>query len=124
VNHPEGPPVAGERPLLRRVRREALLASGLIFFGVFVLPALIFGVGVRILGPYPGGAGLGAFYGDFLRNLASMSGRAWFIVLGPFLILTAVRVALFAGARRVAHKGRPRPQPRPKGHRREPRVEL
>lgn len=122
VNHPNEPSAAEEQTSRHRVRREALLATALIFFGVFVLPALIFWVGVRMLGPYPGGAGLGAFYGEFLRDLASMSGRAWFIALGPFVMLTAVRIALFAGSRKAQAKKRP--QSPPKGQRREPRVGL
>jgi hypothetical protein len=57
-----------------------------------VLPALIYLVGVQILGAYGGGPHIGAFYGDFFRNLLAGNGRTWFVVLGPYLVITILRL--------------------------------
>jgi hypothetical protein len=76
-----------------RVRFELLLALGLLLFGLVVLPALIYLVGTFLLGPYGGGGGrLGSFYGDLMRDLASGSGRAWVLLIGPLLLFQLARL--------------------------------
>jgi hypothetical protein len=75
-----------------RLRKELVLGAACFGFGLFVLPALIYLVGVRVLGAYGGGPHIGAFYGDFFRNLIDGAGRTWFIVVGPYFLLIVVRL--------------------------------
>lgn len=76
----------------RRARFELAVASGLLAFGLFALPAVVFVVGVALLGPYGDNQGMGAFYASFLRDLAGLSGRAWAIAVGPLLLVSVVRL--------------------------------
>lgn len=81
-------------PARSRLRFELIVASLLLAFALFILPALIFWVGISILGPYGNGegAGMGTFYGDFYGDLATGSIRAWSLVAGPLLIVSLVRL--------------------------------
>lgn len=81
-----------------RLRLEVIFASVLLGVGLFVLPGLIYAVGVAILGPYGENQGLGTFYANFFRDLAEPSGRSWMIALGPLAIIGLMRIA-FAGVR-------------------------
>jgi hypothetical protein len=60
-------------------------------FSLIVLPALIYLVGVQVLGAYGGGPHIGSFYGDYFRNLIDGVGRTWFVVVGPYCLLIVVR---------------------------------
>jgi len=82
-----------------RLKRELILAGAALAFGLLVLPALVYWVGIVVLGPYPGG-GLGQFYGALLRDLGSGAGRAWVLVAGPYVSLLLLRFALLSGRRR------------------------
>jgi len=96
-----------------RLRFELIFASVWLAIGLFVVPALIFWVGITLLGPYgidaQAGAqaaaqavaqrgGLGSFYADFFGDLASGELRTWALALGPLLIVSLVRL-IFIGAR-------------------------
>lgn len=74
------------------MRFEVLLALSLVLFGLIVLPALIYFIGVVLLGEYAGGGHLGSFYGDVLRDLGQGSLQAWSLVLGPLLLVQAGRL--------------------------------
>lgn len=76
----------------RRVRFELVFASVWLAIGLFLLPALIYMVGILLLGPYGEGAGLGRFYADFFGDLAGRSGRAWGIALGPLILISVLRL--------------------------------
>jgi hypothetical protein len=78
----------------RRLRFELVFASICIAFGLFVLPALIYVVGILLLGPYGDGEGLGRFYADYFRDLAEPSARVWTLVLGPWVLLSLLRLLL------------------------------
>jgi len=86
-----------------RLRFELIYTTILLAFGLFVLPALIYSVGVALLGPYGtesgSEAGWGRFYSDFFADLADPSIRAWAIATGPLLLLTAIR-GVFLGMNR------------------------
>jgi hypothetical protein len=88
----------------RSVRFEILLASALLAFGLFALPALIYFVGATLLGPYIEGDapanGVALFYRNFFADLAAPSGRAWLIAIGPLLVIGLFRLA-FVGQRRT-----------------------
>jgi hypothetical protein len=83
-----------------RIRFELIFASVWLAIGLFFLPALIFWVGVTMLGPYGEGqgTGMGTFYGDFYGDLATGEVRAWALALGPWILITALR-AIFIGTR-------------------------
>ena len=70
-----------------RLRFELIFASIWLGVGLFLVPALIFWVGIAMLGPYGEGtgAGLGTFYADFFGDLATGEVRAWLLALGPLI---------------------------------------
>lgn len=87
----------------KELRFEILLASTLLAFGLFALPALIYFVGATLLGPYVEGDapanGVALFYRNFFADLAAPSLRAWMIAVGPLLVIALFRLA-FVGQRR------------------------
>lgn len=112
--------LSAERRRSRRLRFELIFASLGLAFGLFLLPALIFWVGMALLGPYGvgasgEGAGLSTFYVDFYGDLSDGSGRAWIIALGPVILVYLLR-AVFIGARPrnvdAADAEEARPEPR------------
>ena len=88
-----------------RTRFELIFASVWLAFGLFLLPALIFWVGVVLLGPYGEGqgAGMGTFYGDFFADLAQGEVRAWALALGPLVLISLLR-AIFWRKREKAEQ--------------------
>jgi hypothetical protein len=80
-------------PGSNRTRFELIFASVWLAVGLFLLPALIFWVGIILLGPYGEGqgAGMGTFYGDFFGDLAQGEVRAWALALGPLVLICLLR---------------------------------
>lgn len=76
------------------LRGELIVGSILLAVGLFALPALIYWVGTTLLGGYglAADAGIGTFYGDFFGDLATLSGRAWTLALGPLVIISLLRL--------------------------------
>jgi hypothetical protein len=66
------------------------VAIGLLV-GAVALPALIFGVGVAVLGPYDGGS-LAGTYKIVLGGLVHGSVASWIVVLGPYLLWHLARL--------------------------------
>jgi hypothetical protein len=91
---------ANDTQAMPRWRRELLIALAGIGVGLILLPILIYVVGVPLLGAYGGGSGIGAFYGDFVRNLAAGMLRTWFIVLAPYLLLGLLRLIFWPWGKR------------------------
>jgi len=87
------------------MRFELIFGSVWLALGLFILPAVIFWVGIALLGPYGEGqgAGMGSFYGDFYGDLAQGEVRAWALALGPLLLISLIRL-IFIGTR-------PKPEP-------------
>ena len=83
-----------------RIRFELLFALGGIAFGALLLPALVYAVGVGLLGTYAG-KGLAGLYGNLFADLISGSWAAAALVFGPYVILMLARAPLF-GRRREA----------------------
>lgn len=75
-----------------RLRFELILGSVLLAIGFFAMPALVYWVGTALLGPYGDAANLGIFYGDFFGDLASGSGRAWTLAVGPAVLISLLRL--------------------------------
>ena len=78
-------------------RRELILLACALAVGVLAMPPLLWLVGTRTLGPYPGG-GIGAMLGNFFRGLGGGSLGFWVVALAPYLFVTLLR-ALIALAR-------------------------
>ena len=70
-----------------------------LLFGALALPYLVYATGVRVLGPYAGGAA--SFYAHYLGDLAALRPAAWTLALGP-AVLVAVWRGLVAWSRSEA----------------------
>ena len=75
-----------------RLRFELIAGSVLLALGLFAVPAVVYLVGIKMLGPYGEGSGLGTFYANFFGDLASGTGRAWSLALGPLVVISLVRL--------------------------------
>jgi len=77
--------------------RELATLGMMLLLSLTLLPVMIFIAGQIFLGDYvrdPSGAptgGLGAFWTDFLQGLGRFSFGYWLVLLGPWLLLLAVR---------------------------------
>jgi hypothetical protein len=91
-----------QAPKRGRLRLEIIFGAVCLLFGMLVLPALVYWVGTKVLGPYSGGD-LADFYATLFRDLLAGSGRAWLLVAGPYVTLMLLRVILlgFRGRRRL-----------------------
>ena len=132
MNRPVAEPPAHEDAAVgaaagrRRMRFELMFASVWLAVGLFVVPATIFAVGGALLGAYGDNGGLGRFYGDFFRDLAEPSVRAWAIALGPLVVISLLRLVFVGTGRSTPAEpdeaaSRPRRSP-DEGRRVEPRV--
>jgi hypothetical protein len=114
-----GHPSTGGR---NRLRFEAIFASIWLAFGLFLMPALIYTVGMFLLGPYGENAGMGSFYADFFGDLVEPSVRAWTLALGPLVLISVLRL-LFLNIGEPEADEEPGERPPPRETRRvEPRV--
>jgi hypothetical protein len=84
---------------LRGARRELALLGFALALSFFVLPFLTWFAGQFFLGDYvrtPAGVPAGgpfALWWDYLRGLASGSLGYWTVLLGPYVILLALRMS-------------------------------
>jgi hypothetical protein len=98
VSNPIGRAWSGYRRL-SGARRELALLGLMLAFALFVLPVLIWFAGKLTLGEYvrtPSGAPTGgplALWVDYLGGLGSGSLGYWTVLIGPYLILTALRIS-------------------------------
>ena len=81
-------------------RREAMIAALLLGFGVVILPSLVYLVGIVIVEPYEGENGLATLYGSILSGLVKPELPAWLLVLGPYVVIQLVRLALVGRGKR------------------------
>ena len=81
----------------KRLRTELLIGSVWLAVGLFLVPAVVYLVGIKLLGPYGNdGATMSTFYGAFFADLAGGESRTWMLALGPLVLMSIVR-ALFIG---------------------------
>jgi hypothetical protein len=80
--------------------KEVLITLALLAFGLLGLPALVYVVGERVVGPYDGGAGLYDFYQGIGNALAEGKPGAWFLVLSPYLVIQLLRLTVWLQRRR------------------------
>ncbi len=79
------------------LRRELLVFLAALLFAVLVLPSLIWIAGQVVLGDYirdPTGAPIGgplALTVDYLGGVVALSPGHWLVLLGPYLLLLALR---------------------------------
>jgi hypothetical protein len=71
-------------------QRELRIGALWFGFGLVVMPFLIYLAGFLTLGPYEGG--LLAFLGSLLAAFFTAKPTAWLLVVGPYLLFTAVRL--------------------------------
>jgi hypothetical protein len=71
--------------------REARIAVILIGFGLFVMPFLVYLVGRLTLGPSE--AGLSGFLKTLYGSFVTLRPTAWALLLGPYLLFWALRLA-------------------------------
>jgi hypothetical protein len=79
------------------LRRELLILGASLLFAVLILPSLIWMAGQVFLGEYirsptggPGGGPL-ALTLDYLSGVFALSPGHWIVLLGPYLLLLALR---------------------------------
>lgn len=86
-----------EKPssLKKTLRKEVALLTGLLFFGLVIMPVAIYWLGQGVFGAY-GGQGYGDFFGTLSGKIRSGDAVAWFLVLSPYLIWQCLRLTALA----------------------------
>ena len=106
------PPQGGRRAF--SWPREALWLAAALALGFLVIPLLIWAVGNRVLGPYThtqdptAGTGPARLLADFFAGLGHGSVVFWLVALGPYLLLSFIRLLyglLRAGRAPAASRG-------------------
>lgn len=92
----------GQSGPLQRLKNEAFLLIALLALGLWLVPALIFWLGSRVLGPYGDIDTLAAFYIDLFGSLLAGRGIVWLLVTSLYLFLMLIR--LLAWLWGVAHR--------------------
>lgn len=77
----------------QRATKETALLTGFLFFGLVVVPFLIYQVGQIVFGAY-GGVGYGEFFASLGTRIRSADPVAWFLVLSPYLGWQCLRLIL------------------------------
>jgi len=83
-----------QNPLRKTLLKELALFLGLLFFGIALLPIVIFLVGQQVFGEY-GGAGFSGFFNSLGGSIRDGKWVAWFLVLAPYLAWQTVRLTAF-----------------------------
>ena len=84
-----------EKLIKQKVMTELALALTLVFAGLVLLPLAIYLTGQSVFGEY-GGAGISDFYRRLTGDVREGRGLVWFLVLSPYMILTLLRLTLWA----------------------------
>jgi hypothetical protein len=83
-------------PGLRQIAtKEIAVLSVFLFFGLAILPILIYYVGVTVFGAY-GGFGYSDFFGTLSQKVRSGDSVAWFLIISPYLGWQCLRLTAFA----------------------------
>jgi hypothetical protein len=77
------------------VRKELALLVVLLFFGLVLMPIVIYVVGQSVFGAY-GGQGYADFFGNLSGKIRGGDAVAWFLVLSPYLIWQCLRLTVLA----------------------------
>jgi hypothetical protein len=79
----------------RLATRELAYLTGFLFFGLIIMPVIIYQVGQSIFGVY-GGVNYGDFFGTLSGKVRSGDYVAWFLVLSPYLAWQSLRLMMLA----------------------------
>jgi len=79
--------------LTPRLRKERKLGLGLVAVGLFLLPPAVYWVGQRVVGEYAAEGGLWTLAKHLWSDLAAGSPLGWLLVLSPYAIVQAARLA-------------------------------
>lgn len=95
---------------MRALKRETLILSALLAFGVLVLPFAIYVVGSQLIGEYRPDATAASLALDLWAALGTGHWAAWLLVTSPYLVVQALRSAraLWRGRRPVTQVTNPR----------------
>ena len=86
---------AAPSALRRRATKEVALLVGFLFFGLVVLPLLIYSVGQSVFGNY-GGIGYNDFYGTLSGKVRDGDMVAWFLIFSPYIGWQFARLMILA----------------------------
>ena len=75
--------------------KELALFVGFLFFGLVLLPPLIYYVGQLVFGAY-NGVGYTDFFGTLSEKVRHTDPAAWFLVLSPYLGWQCLRLMVAA----------------------------
>ncbi len=78
------------------LRKELVLALGLIGAGLLLLPFAVYWVGQQIIGEYESETGLWGLLTSIWSDFFALQLGAWLLVLSPYLTIQLVRLALMA----------------------------
>jgi hypothetical protein len=87
---------------MARVKHELLLFGSLLGLGLFLLPFVVYLVGIEIVGPYEGEGGAFGLLASILTAVARGNWAAWMLTLSPYLMFQLTRVAF-----RILRRPRP-----------------
>ena len=79
--------------------RELTWLAAALLVGLIVVPLGVHFVGMKVLGPYPSG-GLGDYLRDYYAGLGRGLRSQWILVLGPYVLICIVRLAVRLGRTR------------------------
>jgi hypothetical protein len=96
-----------------RVQRELIVIAISLLLGLLLIPAAIWLTGQTVLGPYQGGATLGALLRNYFTALGNGAPSFWFVALGPYVLILLARL-LFAMLWGGAPAARAQTPPQPK----------
>ena len=82
---------------VKNLRGDKFWLVAALAFGLLVLPLLVHSTGVYVLGKYADG-GAAAFFGGYLRGLATLRWYSWVLALGPVVIVALWRILTRWGA--------------------------
>jgi hypothetical protein len=75
--------------------KEIALLAGFLFFGLVIMPIIVYYVGQSVFGEY-GGVGYGDFFGGISAKFRQGDLVAWFLVFAPYLSWQLLRLMAFA----------------------------
>ena len=84
--------------------KELALLTGFLFFGLVVMPVIIYHVGQSVFGSY-GGAGFADFFGTLSEKVRNRDRVAWFLVMSPYFGWQILRLMAFAW--RISGRSKP-----------------
>lgn len=73
-------------------KSELVVFAVLFAFGLLALPALVYLVGLEVVGAYEGPDGIWSLYAAILAALARGAIAAWLLVLSPYVVIQLLRV--------------------------------